>query len=56
MDFMTYLSKWEKIGAIFVTVNKFKLAKFVPTQTNATMVGMVKLLFDIIRRKLCIFD
>jgi len=46
MDFMTYLSKWERINAIFVMVNGSKLAKFAPIQTNTTMVGMAKLLFD----------
>jgi hypothetical protein len=46
MDFMTYLLEWEQIDAIFVVVNKSKLAKFVPIQTNPTMAGMMKLLVD----------
>jgi hypothetical protein len=47
MDFMTCLLEWERMNAIFVMVNKFlKLAKFAPTQTNATTVGTTKLFFD----------
>jgi len=45
MDFMTCLLEWERM--IFVVVDKFlKLAKFAPTQTNATIVGTTKLFFD----------
>ncbi len=47
MDFMTYLLEWEGMDAIFVVVNRSKLTKFVPIQTNPTMVGMAKLLFDV---------
>ncbi len=47
MDFMTCLLEWEGTDAIFVVVDKFsKLVKFAPTQTNAMVVGMAKLFFD----------
>jgi hypothetical protein len=46
IDFMTYLLEWEGTYAIFLVVNKSKLAKFVPIQTNPTMARTMKLLFD----------
>ncbi len=47
MDFMMYLLEWKGMDAIFVVVNRSKLAKFVLIQTNPTMAGMAKLLFDV---------
>jgi len=47
MDFMTCLPEWKRTDAIFVVVDRFsKLVKFAPTQTNAMVVGMAKLFFD----------
>jgi hypothetical protein len=46
IDFMTYFLEWEGTDAIFVVVDRSKLAKFVSIQTNLTMAGTVKLLFN----------
>jgi hypothetical protein len=47
MDFMTCLSKWEVMDAIFVVVDKFsKLTKFTPTQINTMAARMAKLFFN----------
>ncbi len=44
---MICLLEWKGIDAIFVVVDKFlKLAKFAPTQINATTMGTTKLFFD----------
>jgi hypothetical protein len=47
MDFMTCLLEWEGTNAIFVVVDMlWKLVKFVPTQTNATVARTRKLFLD----------